>query len=123
MLDVMISWTADLPHHVFAVHSSPSPTPTHTPTPGPATSDPVIPNPDGGEAPPFQNAVTTLLKWGMWGALLCCVAGFLIIGARMGLQHKRGEGGGHVGSMAIVGFATILIMSAYAIVHQIATST
>ncbi|XRQ08770.1 hypothetical protein ACN3XK_71780 [Actinomadura welshii] len=99
---MVITWTADLVRHV-------------------PYAEPAIPNPGEGEAPPFSEEVTTLLKWGMWGALTCCVAGFIIIGARMGLQHKKGEGGGHMGSMAIVGFACVLIMAAYGIVSQLAT--
>lgn len=106
MLDVMITWTADLVQHVALLEPDPAPNP--------------VPNPGKGEEPPFGSAVETLLKWGMWGALFCCVGGFIVIGARMGIQHKRGEAGGHMGSMAVVGFATVLIMSAYAIVSQLA---
>ncbi|MCP9953570.1 hypothetical protein [Actinomadura madurae] len=102
MLDVMITWTGDLVHGVTYM--------------GP------IPNPGEGEEPPFGQEIETLLKWGMWGALFCCVAGFIVIGARMGIQHKRGEAGGHMGSMAIVGFATVLIMTAYTIVERLAGS-
>lgn len=101
MLDAVITWTSGLLAHV-------------------AYLDPAIPNPGEGEAPPFGDKVTTLLKWGMWGALTSCVAGFIIIGARMGINHKRGEGGSHMGSMAIVAFATVLIMGAYTIVSQLA---
>lgn len=123
MLDAMITWTADLVQHVAYL----DPLMLDDPDNGQASqfqqSAPVIPDPKDGGSPPFQDEVTNLLGWGMWGALTCCVAGFLIIGARMGIQHKRGEGGGHMGSMAIVGFATVLIMSAYAIVNQIANST
>lgn len=102
MLDVMITWTSDLVQHVTFLAP--------------------VPNPGEGSRPPFGSEVETLLKWGLWGALFCCVAGFLIIGARMGIQHKRGEAGGHMGSMAVVGFATVLVMSAHAIVNQLAGS-
>jgi hypothetical protein len=103
MLDMTISWTADLLHHGANL-----------------AADPVVPNPGGGEKPPFGDAATTLLKWGVWGALFSCVGGFVIIGARMGLQHRRGESGNHMGSLFIVGFATILIMGAYTIVKELA---
>ncbi|MBD2894404.1 hypothetical protein amrb99_33290 [Actinomadura sp. RB99] len=111
MLDLMVSHAADLAHHVSHLpHAAPSGEPSGGP----------VPNPGGTEEPPFKDALMTMVKWGMWGALLCCVVGFIIIGARMALQHKRGEGGGHVGSMAIVGFATVVIMTAYQIVSQLA---
>lgn len=101
MLDVMITWTADTQQHVAHLAG-------------------VVPDPGKGQEPPFADQVTTLLKWAMWGGFFCCVAGFIIIGARMGIQHKRGEGGNHMGSMAIVGFATILIGTAYTIVQKLA---
>ncbi|GAA2399706.1 hypothetical protein GCM10010191_03520 [Actinomadura vinacea] len=111
MLDVMITWTTELVHHVAAL------------APGdPSPGGPTIPNPGQGAEPPFGNVVTTLLKWGMWGAFSLCVAGFIIIGARMGIQHKRGEGGGHMASLAITGFACALIATAYTIVTQIVAS-
>jgi hypothetical protein len=100
MPDVVITWTADLLQH--AAHLGP-----------------VIPNPGNGEAPPFGAQATRLLKWAMWGALFFCVGGFIIIGGRMGISHKRGEGGSHMGSMAIVGFACVLIVTAYSIVQQL----
>ncbi|KAB2385946.1 hypothetical protein [Actinomadura montaniterrae] len=81
---------------------------------------PTIPNPGDGSEPPFGHQIETLLKWAMWGALFCCVAGFIIIGARMGIQHKKGEGGSHMGSLAIVGFGCVLIVTAYAIVSNLA---
>ncbi|MBO2456328.1 hypothetical protein [Actinomadura violacea] len=117
MLDVMISQTAALAHHVS--HLLPLAGP-HDP---PASADPgtnVVPDPGGSSEPPFKAALFKMVQWGMWGALLCCVVGFIVIGARMALQHKRGEGGGHVGSMAIVGFATVVIMTAHQIVSSLA---
>ncbi|WP_433461844.1 hypothetical protein [Spirillospora sp. CA-128828] len=103
MLDVTLPWAVDLLHHV-------------------ALLDPAVPNPGDGKQPPgeISDKIETLLKWGVWGALTCCVAGFIVIGARMGINHKRGEGGSHMGSMAIVGFATVLIVSAAALVRGLA---
>lgn len=104
MLDATLSWATDLVHHAADLAAN-------------------IPNPGKGkgQAPPGVNGkVETLLKWGVWGALTCCVAGFIIIGARMAISHKRGEGGAHMMSMAIVGFAAVLIMSAYSLVNTLA---
>lgn len=120
MLDVMISQTAALAHHVSPLlpHAAPHDPPPADPSTNPGTN--VVPNPGGSSEPPFKDALFKMVQWGMWGALLCCVVGFIIIGARMALQHKRGEGGGHVGSMAIVGFATVVIITAHQIVSQLA---
>lgn len=102
MLDVTITWTTHLLRHAAVLAGN-------------------LPNPGQGTRPPFADKFETLLKWGAWGALFCCVGGFIIIGARMGIQHKRGEGGGHMGSMFIVGFGCLLIVSAGVIVSNLAS--
>jgi hypothetical protein len=102
MLDVTISWTTDLVHNVVGAL-------------GP------IPKPNEGAEPPGMDKFQTLLGWARWGALFCCVAGFLIIGARMGIQHKRGEGGGHMGSLAIASAAVIVVTSAFLFVDTLVT--
>lgn len=106
MLDAMISWTVGLFQYVehFA---------------GAAAAAADVPNPGEGEQPPFAKPVVTVLKWGMWGGLLCCVGGFIIVGGNMALKHKRGEGGGHVGSLVIVSGATIVVVTAYQIVQAL----
>ncbi|MFD0855569.1 hypothetical protein ACFQ07_25230 [Actinomadura adrarensis] len=101
MLDVTISWTAELFQHVVWLASQP------------------IPTPSSSTEPPGADAFRTLLGWAVWGAFLCCVGGFIIIGARMGIQHKRGEGGNHMGSLVIVGFACVIIALAATIVTNI----
>ena len=101
MLDAMISWTADLAHHVVVL--------------GPAP----LPSPDESTKPPGFAVFQMLLGWAKWGAFFCCVAGFMLVGARMGIQHKRGEGGGHIASLAIVAFACAIIASSVLIVEKI----
>ena len=103
MLDVTISWTADLIHQVIAL----------------PLAD--IPKPSEGENPPGFEEFQKLLGWAKWGALFCCVAGFMLVGARMGIQHKRGEAGGHMTSLFIVGFACVVIASSVLIVDQLVT--
>lgn len=102
MLDATITWTAHLFDHAAALAKD-------------------IPNPGQGEAPPFADKIEKLLGWAAWGGLLACVAGFVIIGARMGIQHRKGEGGSHLGSMFIVGFGCLLIVSAGLIVRNLAS--
>ena len=110
MLDAMISWTTDLAHHVVALGPD-------DPTPSPGGQN--IPHPDESTQPPGFDKFQTLLGWAKWGAIFCCVAGFLLVGARMAIQHKRGEGSGHVASLFIVGFACAVIASAVAIVDAL----
>lgn len=114
MLDLMTMWTADLVHHM--VHLAPTPKPS-----GGGGGN--IPNPGQGEEPPFAGPFMTVLKWGVYFALGAGVAGFVIIGGRMTIQHKRGEGGNHMGSLIIVGFGCIVIVSAAAIVSGLTGST
>jgi hypothetical protein len=103
MLDAMTTWTVALVHHLTNL----------------VLAAPGIPDPDKGEAPPFAGPFMTVLKWGVYFALGAGVAGFIIIGGRMTIQHKRGEGGNHMGSLIIVGFGCIVIVSAAAIVSAL----
>jgi hypothetical protein len=114
MLEAMTMWTADLVHHVAHLAAA-------APSPGGGGGN--IPNPGQGEEPPFAGPFMTVLKWGVYFALGAGVAGFVIIGGRMTIQHKRGEGGNHMGSLIIVGFGCIVIVSAAAIVSGLVGST
>jgi hypothetical protein len=118
MLDAMITWATDLVHHA-ALHDLVLSAPTPTPSGGGGGGG-GIPVPQDGVRPPGADEFQTLLGWVKWGALFCCVGGFLIIGARMGIQHKRGEGGGHMGSLAIASAACIVVASAVLFVQQLA---
>src|SRR5262249_45565142 len=101
MLNAMITWTTDLVYRVgFYL--------------GP------IPNPGQGSAPPGSDKFEMLLGWAKWGAFFFCVAGFIIIGGRMGINHKRGEGGGHMGSLGITGAGCVVVGAAFLIVQKIA---
>lgn len=114
MLDAMITWTTDLVHH-SSLHDLALSAPTPTPSGGGG-----IPQPENGVRPPGAEKFETMLGWAKWGALFCCVAGFLVIGARMGYQHKRGEAGGHMGSLAIASAACIIVASAVLFVEKFA---
>jgi hypothetical protein len=107
MLNAMTTWTVALVHHVTSL----------------ILAAPGIPDPGQGEEPPFAGPFVTVLKWGVYFALGAGVAGFVIIGGRMAIQHKRGEGGNHMSSLIIVGFGCIVIVSATAIVTGLVGTT
>ncbi|MGI5323802.1 hypothetical protein [Actinomadura nitritigenes] len=103
----MSTWTVALVHHVANL----------------VLAAPGVPDPGQGEAPPFAGPFMTVLRWGVYFALGGGVAGFVIIGFRMTIQHKRGEGGNHAGSLVIVAFGCIVIVSAAAIVTGLIGTT
>ncbi|MGP4027392.1 hypothetical protein [Actinomadura sp. 3N407] len=82
-------------------------------------TEPVIPDPGESTRPPGWDRFQKLLSWALWGAFMLCVAGFITIGARMAIKHQKGEGGGHMASLALVGFGCIVIMSARVFVTEI----
>lgn len=58
---------------------------------------------------PGAAGLTTVLGWVQWWALGFCVIGIMIVGARMGLQHRRGEAMTHIGRIGWVGAAAAAI--------------
>jgi hypothetical protein len=75
-----------------------------------------IPDPSPKAPPAIQNKVDLILSFGMYLALAACVGGVLIVGARMALAHRRGEGVENVGGLGWVAFAAMLVISASAVV-------
>ncbi|TDD80432.1 hypothetical protein E1293_20690 [Actinomadura darangshiensis] len=125
MFDLMIPWMSDLLHfpahlaYGTAAHLSLPDIGVHEPRP--PLEDPGIPDPGKGTAPPLPIAdkILLIMKWGAWTGLAACVTGYVIIGARMAIRHQKGEGGGHIASVVIVTFATMLIVSAQVLVSKI----
>jgi uncharacterized membrane protein len=60
-----------------------------------------------------------MMKWGLWGVYGSCIAGLATIAGRMALKHHRGEGGGHLSSVIMVGAACILAATGPAIIRQL----
>ncbi|MEU5993311.1 hypothetical protein ABZ806_30445 [Spirillospora sp. NPDC047418] len=106
MLEAMITWIADMAHHA-----------AHLITP--VTEPPHIPNPGQGEKPPFADQFLLIFRYGVYFASGCGVAGYIIVGVRMTLQHRRGEGGGHMASVIIVTGGCIFIVFSYKIVTTV----
>jgi hypothetical protein len=111
VLDVMITWTTDM------VRSA-----VHLPVLDGeyVTNLAQVPEPGGPQRPPGDTEFLTLLQYAMWFALAACIAGLFVLGGRMAINHQRGEGGSHMGSLAIVGFGCVVIVTAQTIVSQIA---
>lgn len=75
-----------------------------------------VPNPGSGEAPAFaESKVLTILKWIAWFASAACVAGILVVGAKMAISHRRGDDT-NVAQLGWVLAGVILIGSASGIV-------
>ncbi|MEW2353742.1 hypothetical protein [Spirillospora sp. NPDC029432] len=67
----------------------------------------------------LKNKVRVLLGFVAWTVTGLCVAGVLMVGGRMAVMHRRGEGGEHASGLAWVGGACVLVGSAAAIVGAI----
>lgn len=75
-----------------------------------------VPNPGGGTAPPGSAKFTTIISWAAYVAVGVCVVGILVVGAKMALQHRQGQGGDHAASLGWVMAGCIVVGSASAIV-------
>ncbi|CNF47803.1 Uncharacterised protein [Mycobacterium tuberculosis] len=59
--------------------------------------------------------VATMLRWLVWTVLSACVAGFVIVGGRMTIRHRRGEFGANAGELGYVMLAAFVAASGMAI--------
>jgi hypothetical protein len=72
-----------------------------------------VPNPGGGLAPPGSAKIVTILQYLFWGVSGACVAGVLIVSAKMAIASRGHHGGGeHAASLGWVLVATVLAGSA-----------
>ncbi|SFL26972.1 hypothetical protein [Geodermatophilus ruber] len=69
-------------------------------------------DPGEGVAPPGAEGIATIVQWVAWTVLAVCVVGVLLVGARMALAHRRGEGAEHALSLAYVLGGAVLVGSA-----------
>jgi hypothetical protein len=69
-------------------------------------------DPGSGVAPPGAEGVVTIVSWVAWTVLAVCVLGVLLVGARMAVAHRRGEGAEHAVSLAYVLGGAVLVGSA-----------
>ena len=69
-------------------------------------------DPGQGVAPPGAGGNGTNVPWVAWTGLAACGLGGLLVGARMAVAHRRGEGAEHAVSLAYVLGGAVLVGSA-----------
>jgi hypothetical protein len=69
-------------------------------------------DPGEGVAPPGSEGIVTIVQWVAWVVLAVCVMGVLLVGGRMALAHRRGEGAGYAAELGFVLGGAILVGSA-----------
>ncbi|MFC5750715.1 hypothetical protein [Actinomadura rugatobispora] len=118
MLDLMVSWMTGF--FQYAAHLTQVAMET---VPLSAADDPPvnIPSPNDSQAPPRAGVFLIIVGWIRWGGYLCCIVGFFIVGARMSVNHKRGEASSHVASIIVITAGGGIITIAYFIVERVAT--
>ncbi|MFF5893941.1 hypothetical protein ACFY72_35005 [Streptomyces globisporus] len=79
-----------------------------------------VPDPSkGGGNPPGWNKLLMVLHWVFLGVTIMAVAGFLIVGGRMALAWRRGEGAEHASGLGVACIACIIIGSASGLVSTL----
>lgn len=78
-----------------------------------------IPNP-GPVQPPGTGGVTTVISWAKWIGYVVAGLGIIFIAIRMAIQHRRGEGGEHLGALGWVVGAVILIGGGIGLISTLA---
>jgi hypothetical protein len=73
-----------------------------------------VPSPGGGLAPPGSAKIVTILQYLFWGVSGACVAGVLMVAAKMAMATRGGSHGGgeHAASLGWVLVATVVAGSA-----------
>ena len=74
-----------------------------------------VPKPSAA-APPGSAQFQTILNWVAWGALAACVVGVIVVGGRMAMSHRRGDGGEHAQGLGTVLVGCVIVGSAASIV-------
>src|SRR4051794_28013916 len=70
--------------------------------------------------PPGTAKIQTILNYAGWSVTTVCALGFLAVAGTMAVQHRRGEGGEHLGKLGTVMAATVLGTAAGPIVTALA---
>jgi type IV secretory pathway VirB2 component (pilin) len=83
--------------HHLTVFAADMPTPTNGPPPG---------------AEKFQQ----VMGWVKWIALGVAVIGIMVIGAKLAIESRRGEGGAHLGALGTAMAGVIVISGAASLV-------
>jgi type IV secretory pathway VirB2 component (pilin) len=74
-----------------------------------------VPTPTDG-TPPGAEKFQQVMGWVKWIALGVAVIGIMIIGAKLAIESRRGEGGAHLGSLGTAMAGVIVIAGAASLV-------
>ncbi|GAA0250546.1 hypothetical protein GCM10009527_053640 [Actinomadura nitritigenes] len=80
-----------------------------------ARPDLTLPRGQPGDAGKITQPVAIMLRWLVWTVLGGCVAGFVIVGGRMTIRHRRGEFGANASELGWVVLAVVVAGSGMAI--------
>lgn len=79
-----------------------------------------VPDPSkGGGNPPGWDKLLMVLHWVFLGVTVLCVAGFLVVGGRMAIAYRRGEGSEHAGGLGAVCVACVIVGAASGLVSTL----
>lgn len=70
-----------------------------------------VPDPGNGSAPPGFEKFQEVMGWIKWIAFGVAVIGIMIIGAKLAIESRRGEGGAHLGALGTA-MAGVIVISA-----------
>ena len=87
-------------------------------TPPLATADVLsaVLDPGQGVPPPGAEGIATIVQWVAWTVLVLCVVGVLLVGGRMAVAHRRGEGARYAAELGYVLGGAVLVGSASALI-------
>jgi hypothetical protein len=74
-----------------------------------------VPEPIDG-TPPGAEKFQAVMGWVKWGALGVAVIGIMIIGGKLAIESRRGEGGAHLGALGQAMVGVIVIAAAVSLV-------
>jgi hypothetical protein len=75
-----------------------------------------VPDVGSGKEPPGFDKLKIMLSWAAYLGIVACVAGLIICGGTMALEHRNGGGGGIGGRVGAIMGGCVLIGTASAIV-------
>lgn len=75
-----------------------------------------IPEPPSPEAPPFGNQLLTIIAGFQWIALALAIIGVIIVGVRMVISIRNGEGAAHLGALGWLFAGVVLIATPVSVV-------
>jgi hypothetical protein len=75
-----------------------------------------VPDPGNGTAPPGFEKFQAVMGWAKWVALGVVIIGLFVIGTKLAIESRRGEGGAHLGALGMAMGGVIVIAGATSLV-------